>query len=156
MEDETVNNIICQFTDPEGKPLKAPLYIPHNAGPRQIVNRLLNNEEKLPHAFSISDQELVVPLETYSQKSNVSVEKVLPIVYQPQAIFRTRPVNRRSATIAGVIVVMQKLYFQLPLSPDGRQLAIGSGDTTDIRASVLGSSDRKAIRESACGKISND
>lgn len=30
---------------------------------------------------------------------------MLPIVYQPQAIFRTRPVNRRSATIAGVIVV---------------------------------------------------
>ncbi|KAJ6424711.1 hypothetical protein OIU84_025470 [Salix udensis] len=51
MEDETVNNIICQFTDPEGTPLKAPLYIPQNAGPRQIVNKLLNNEEKLPYAF---------------------------------------------------------------------------------------------------------
>lgn len=31
----------------------------------------------------------------------VSVEKVLRIVYQPQAIFRIRPVNRCSATIAG-------------------------------------------------------
>ena len=101
MEDETVNNIICQFTDPEGTPLKAPLYIPQNAGPRQIVNKLLNNvnfgfylfsnagsflvtkqmpqnivqilcfqEGKLPHAFSISDQGLVVPLETYLQKNN--------------------------------------------------------------------------------------
>ncbi|KAF2293406.1 hypothetical protein GH714_001456 [Hevea brasiliensis] len=31
----------------------------------------------------------------------VSVEKVLSIVYQPQAVFRIRPVNRCSATIAG-------------------------------------------------------
>lgn len=31
----------------------------------------------------------------------VSVEKVVQIVYQPQAIFRIRPVNRCSATIAG-------------------------------------------------------
>lgn len=31
----------------------------------------------------------------------VSVEKALSIVYQPQAVFRIRPVNRCSATISG-------------------------------------------------------
>jgi len=35
-------------------------------------------------------------------KFAVSVEKVLSIVYQPQAVFRIRPVNRCSATIAGM------------------------------------------------------
>ena len=105
MEDETVNNVMCQFTDPEGTTLGAPLYLPQNAGPhqlQQIVNKLLNNvsfgfdlfcntgyvlvtknklkkptesrvfldqEEKLPYAFYISDQELAVPLETYLHKN---------------------------------------------------------------------------------------
>ena len=32
----------------------------------------------------------------------VSVEKVLTIVYQQQAVFRIRPVNRCSQTIAGM------------------------------------------------------
>ena len=36
-------------------------------------------------------------------KFAVSVEKALSIVYQPQAVFRIRPVNRCSATISGMI-----------------------------------------------------
>ncbi|CAN1316699.1 Notchless protein homolog [Linum perenne] len=130
MEVETVvNNVICQFTDPEGNSLGAPLYLPQNAGPpqlQQIVNELLKNEEKLPYAFYISNQELLVALETYLQKNKVSVEKVLPIVYQPQAVFRIRPVSRCSATIAGHSEAVLSVSF----SPDGRQLASGSGDTT--------------------------
>lgn len=46
MEVETVNNVMCQFTDREGTALGAPLYLPQNAGPQQlqqIVNKLLNN-----------------------------------------------------------------------------------------------------------------
>ncbi|KAF9606882.1 hypothetical protein IFM89_029481 [Coptis chinensis] len=56
----------------------------------------------------------------------VSVEKVLRIVYQPQAIFRIRPVNRCSSTIAGHTEAVLSVSF----SPDGRHLASGSGDTT--------------------------
>lgn len=49
----------------------------------------------------------------------VSVEKVLKIVYQPQAIFRIRPVNRCSATIAGMfridfLLVQLGFIFTLP------------------------------------------
>ncbi|XP_062118920.1 notchless protein homolog [Humulus lupulus] len=126
---EIVNNVMCLLTDPEGIPLGPAMYLPQNSGPQQlqqIVNQLLNNEEKLPYAFYISDQELLVPLGTYLEKHKVSVEKVLSIVYQPQAIFRIRPVNRCSATISGHTEPVLSVAF----SPDGLHLASGSGDTT--------------------------
>ncbi|XP_019453318.1 PREDICTED: notchless protein homolog isoform X2 [Lupinus angustifolius] len=128
-EREIINNVMCLLTDPDATPLGAPMYLPQNAGPQQlqqIVNKLLNNEERLPYSFYISDEELVVPLSTYLQKNKVSVEKALPIVCQPQAIFRIRPVSRCSATISGHGEAVLTVAF----SPDGRQLASGSGDTT--------------------------
>ncbi|OAY85411.1 Notchless protein [Ananas comosus] len=141
MRSSSNNSVICLLSNPEGEPLGAPLYLPQNSGPPQlqeIVNKLLNNDEKLPYAFYISDQELVVELGSYLQKNKgkffffffneytFSVEKVLSIVYQPQAIFRIRPVNRCSATIAGHTEAVLSVSF----SPDGRNLASGSGDTT--------------------------
>ncbi|KAF8038613.1 hypothetical protein BT93_B1212 [Corymbia citriodora subsp. variegata] len=121
-EQRDVNNVMCQLVDPEGTTLGPSMYLPQDVGPQQLqqmVNKLLNNEDKLPYTFYISDQELVVPLESYLQKNKVSVEKVLSIVYQPQAIFRIRPVNRCSATIAGHSEAVLSVAF----SPDGKQLA---------------------------------
>lgn len=45
-EQENTNTVMCLFTDPEGNPLRNPMFIPQNAGPLQlqeIVNMLLDN-----------------------------------------------------------------------------------------------------------------
>ncbi|KAH0896935.1 hypothetical protein HID58_046503 [Brassica napus] len=123
------NTVMCLLTDPEGTNLGSAMYIPQTAGPlqlTQLVNRFLNNEEMLPYSFYVSDEELLVPVGTYLEKNQVSVEKVLTIVYQQQAVFRIRPVNRCSQTIAGHAEAVLCVSF----SPDGKQLASGSGDTT--------------------------
>ncbi|KAK8925982.1 hypothetical protein KSP39_PZI018655 [Platanthera zijinensis] len=123
------NSVMCLLTNPEGVRLGGSLYLPQNIGPPQlqdIVNKLLQNEERLPYAFYISDEELVVQLGTYLQTNKVTVEKVLQIVYQPQAIFRIRPVSRCSATISGHTEAVLSVAF----SPDSRNLASGSGDTS--------------------------
>ncbi|MCO5601493.1 hypothetical protein L7F22_055614 [Adiantum nelumboides] len=124
-----VNNIICLLSDPEGNALGHPLDLPQNAGPAELytlVNSLLNNEEKVPYAFYVNDKELVGQLGVYLLENKVSVEQVLRIVYQPQAVFRIRPVTRCSATIAGHTEAVLSVSF----SPDGQQLASGSGDAT--------------------------
>lgn len=126
---DSTNNVMCRLTDPNGNPLGAQMYLPESAGPKelnQMVNKLLNNDEKLPYGFYISDQELVVHLGSYLEKKKVSVERVLTIVYQPQSVFRIRPITRCSSTIAG----HEEAVLSVAFSPDGQQLASGSGDTT--------------------------
>ncbi|KAM6564494.1 hypothetical protein CsatB_024492 [Cannabis sativa] len=121
--------LLCILKDAEGIALGNHMFLPQTVTPQQlqhIVNQLLNNHEKLPYSFYISDMELVGPLSHYLESNKVSVEKALIIVYQPQAIFRVRPIYRCSSTITG----HQDAVVSVAFSPDGQQLASGSGDTT--------------------------
>jgi ribosome assembly protein 4 len=84
-------NVIAQLTDAEGKPLGTQLDLPVDAGPPQLealLNSLLQNEEPLPYAFYIDNNELQSQLGQHLKDNKVSVETVLQIVYQPQAVFR--------------------------------------------------------------------
>lgn len=57
---------------------------------------------------------------------NVDTENVLDIVYQPQAVFKVRPVTRCTSSMPGHAEAVVSLSF----SADGQYLASGSGDTT--------------------------
>ncbi|CDY09645.1 hypothetical protein HID58_077783 [Brassica napus] len=126
---ELAMTVMCRLVDAEGIPLGDPMYIPQRAGKLQLTelaNKFLNNEEKLPYAFYVSGEELRVPVGTYIEDRSVSMEEILTIVYRQEAVFRTRPVSRISASIPG----HRDSVLCVSFSPDGTQLASGSGDTT--------------------------
>jgi len=103
--------------------------LPHDADPKQLealLNALLNNDDKVPFAFYAADAEVVGPLGLHLSSRAASVENVLRIVYQPQALFRVRPISRCSSAIPGHAEAVLSVQF----SPDGKHLASGSGDTT--------------------------
>lgn len=53
-------------------------------------------------------------------------EVVIPLTYKPEAMFRIRPITRASSTLEGHSEAVLNVSF----SPDGKQLASASGDTT--------------------------
>ena len=53
-------------------------------------------------------------------------ETVLNLVYKPEASFKVRPITRASATLEGHAESILAVQF----SPDGKQLATGTGDNT--------------------------
>ncbi|KAK9812657.1 hypothetical protein WJX72_001417 [[Myrmecia] bisecta] len=126
---ELPSNIIVQFQSETGDTTGPQLDLPHDATPAQLemlLNGLLQNDDKLPYSFFINDQELADELGGHLLKHLVSVETALRIVYQPQAIFRVRPVTRCTASMPGHAEAVLAVSF----SPDGKQLGSGSGDTT--------------------------
>jgi ribosome assembly protein 4 len=136
-------NVIIQFQSPEGDPTGPQLDVPHDVTPQQLetlLNGLLQQEERLPYSFFINEQELAAELGAHLKKNAVSVEAVLRVVYQPQAVFKVRPVARCSATIPGHTEAVLTVNF----SPDGKRLVSGGGDCT-VRFWDLGTQTPKSV-----------
>ncbi|CAB4009978.1 notchless homolog 1, partial [Paramuricea clavata] len=83
-------------------------------------------EKENVHSFFVNGTEITGSIRDVLNQDVLETEKVVEIIYQPQAIFRVRAVSRCTSTITGHAEAVLSVAF----SNCGRYLASGSGDTT--------------------------
>lgn len=91
----------------------------------------------MPLAFFVHDAEIVASLEKTLAGQSVETEKVLDIIYQPQAVFRVRAVTRCTSSLEGHTEAVISVAF----SPTGKYEGLaqgGSGQRSSCRCPALG------------------
>lgn len=71
-------------------------------------------EEPVPYSFFVGEDEIKGSLSDWlsSRQGKVDTEKAIDIVYQPQAVFRVRPVTRCTSSMPGIMDVINcRMYI---------------------------------------------
>jgi ribosome assembly protein 4 len=126
---EEIKQIIVQFRSEQGEDTGPQMEVPVDVTTdqlKELINKLLENEDETPYSFFVDEMEVVESLKDSIAQSQHSPERVLPVVYKPQAVFRVRAVTRCTSSLPG----HSEAVLHVSFSPDGKILASGSGDTT--------------------------
>lgn len=99
MQNNSEAHILVQFKAETGELLDAPVDLPSSVTVQslgQLCNALQKNDpsESIPFTFFVNGNEIVDDLRSTIENIVLDHEKVLEIIYQPQAVFRVRPVTR--------------------------------------------------------------
>lgn len=127
--------ILAQFRSESGEQKGAQVELPTNLRPsdlQSICDALFQipKEERVPYLFFVNGSQICDTIATTKDEDEKTIEldqeRVLDIVYAPQAIFKVEPVTRCVSSMSGHSEAIVSASF----SPDGTGLTSGSGDTT--------------------------
>ena len=78
------------------------------------VGLFMFQDESVPYSFFINESEITGSLKETLETQTLETEKVVEIVYQPQAVFKVRAVTRCTSTIPGMLFVMLEKFSKPP------------------------------------------
>ena len=76
-----------------------------NLFPTCCVPVFVFQDQSVPYSFFINDSEITGSLKETLETQTLETEKVVEIVYQPQAVFKVRVVTRCTSTIPGMLFI---------------------------------------------------
>ena len=79
------------------------------------VHLFVFQDESVPYSFFINESEITGSLKETLETQTLETEKVVEIVYQPQAVFKVRAVTRCTSTIPGMLFIYIGKVFKNPL-----------------------------------------